>query len=47
MNQRKDLDILIHRYHGIDLDVVWETVNVYLPEVTERIDVIIEELDNN
>lgn len=39
-------DILIHKYHGIDLDIVWETVNTYLPEVAEQIDEIIKQLNN-
>ena len=37
-------DILIHRYHGIDIETVWETVKKDLPEVEEQIVGIIEEL---
>ena len=29
-------DILIHQYHGIDLEVVWQTINQDLPEVGLR-----------
>ncbi len=38
-------DVLIHQYHGIDLEVVWQTINQDLPEVGQRIEQIIEELD--
>jgi len=37
-------DILIHRYHGIDLETVWETVKKDLPEVEKQVSRIIEEL---
>jgi len=37
-------DILIHRYHGIDLETVWETVKKDLPEVEKQVARIIEEL---
>ncbi|MEJ6951703.1 HepT-like ribonuclease domain-containing protein [Natronospora cellulosivora (SeqCode)] len=26
-------DILIHRYHGIDLEIIWEVIKVELPEI--------------
>ena len=38
-------DVLIHQYHGIDLEVVWQTINQDLPEVGQRIEQIIEELE--
>jgi len=38
-------DVLIHQYHGIDLEVVWQTINQELPEVGQRIGQIIEELE--
>ena len=37
-------DILIHRYHRIDLETVWETVKKDLPEVEKQVSRIIEEL---
>lgn len=32
---------LIHHYDGIDLDVVWETVAVNIPELEAKIDAIL------
>ena len=43
MSKRRD--ILIHKYHGIDLEIVWETVNGDLSEVAEEIDAIIRKYD--
>ena len=37
-------DVLIHQYHGIDLEIVWQTINEVLPEVYSRIEYIIDEL---
>jgi len=30
-------DILIHQYFGVDLEIVWNTVNQTLPELKENI----------
>jgi uncharacterized protein with HEPN domain len=38
-------DILIDKYHGIDLEIVWETVNGELLEVVKKIDSIIRSYD--
>jgi len=35
-------DILIHQYFGVDLEIVWNTVNKTLPEVKENIENIKE-----
>jgi uncharacterized protein with HEPN domain len=32
---------LIHHYEGIDLDVVWETATVSIPELKSKIDAIL------
>ena len=41
---------LIHHYEGIDLDIVWETATVSIPELRFKIDAILnaehEEIDN-
>lgn len=28
-------DILIHRYHGVDLEIVWEVMKIELPEIKD------------
>ena len=38
-------DILIHGYFGIDLDLVWEVVEKDIPELKEKIKMIIDELE--
>jgi uncharacterized protein with HEPN domain len=30
-------DILIHQYFGVDLDIIWNTINQTLPELKENI----------
>jgi len=30
-------DILIHRYHGIDLEIVWEVIKVDIPKIEENL----------
>ncbi|MCG8516101.1 MAG: DUF86 domain-containing protein [Halanaerobiales bacterium] len=37
-------DILIHRYHGIDLEIVWEVIKVELPKYKNEINNIISQL---
>lgn len=39
-------DVLIHNYLGIDLDEVWNVVELNLPELKERILLILQELTN-
>jgi uncharacterized protein with HEPN domain len=39
-------DILIHEYFGVDLDLVWEIVERDLPELKEKIERILEEMEN-
>lgn len=38
-------DIMIHRYHGIDLEIVWETANKDIQEVAKEIDIIMSDLE--
>ena len=38
-------DVLIHQYHGIDLEVVWQTISQELTEVGQRIEQIIEDIE--
>jgi uncharacterized protein with HEPN domain len=28
---------LIHRYHGIDLEIVWEVIKVDIPKIEENL----------
>lgn len=37
---------LVHAYFDIDLDVVWDTVTLYVPEMIRQITEIIEALPN-
>jgi len=36
--------LLVHRYFGIDNDVVWSAVETRLPELQDRISVILREM---
>lgn len=36
-------DVLIHAYFGVDLNVIWNTVNERLPELKKDIEKILEE----
>ena len=38
-------DIMIHRYHGVDLEIVWETVDEELMDVKKKINKIINQLE--
>jgi uncharacterized protein with HEPN domain len=38
-------DIMIHRYHGIDLEIVWETINDDLDDVAVKVKNIIKDLN--
>lgn len=38
-------NILVHDYlGGIDLDIVWEVVNIYLPSLKEKVEEVLEEM---
>ena len=37
-------DIMIHRYHGVDLEIVWETIEEELMDVKKKINKIINQL---
>ena len=37
-------NVLVHRYFGIDLDLVWDVVERELPALKTKIDAILEEL---
>ena len=39
-------DILIHRYFGIDLDMLWEIIKKDLPELKKKVQKIKEELSD-
>ena len=38
-------DILIHAYFGIDFDIIWDIVKNKLPELKEKINELLEELE--
>ena len=38
-------DVLIHRYFGVNLAVVWKTVTVRIPEVIPAIQMVINSLE--
>lgn len=38
-------NILVHRYFGIDLDVVWSVVEHDLPEMKSKIEAILQNID--
>lgn len=40
-------DKLIHQYFGVDLDLVWETVRMKLPEFKTQISEILKEIEAN
>jgi len=40
-------DKLIHYYHGIDYEMVWETINSNIPEVEYQIEQILKEISYN
>ncbi len=39
-------DILIHQYFGISLDIVWQTATIEIPELKERIMVILRDSES-
>lgn len=39
-------DKLIHEYFGVDLDIVWEVVNVELPPIKPLIQKVLEDIDS-
>jgi uncharacterized protein with HEPN domain len=39
-------DKLIHQYFGVNLDLVWETVEVNIPELAAVISKMLKELAN-
>ena len=36
-------DKLVHHYFGVDLDIVWDTIEQKIPELKNRIEVILKE----
>ncbi|MFW6311144.1 MAG: DUF86 domain-containing protein [Nanoarchaeota archaeon] len=38
-------DIMIHRYHGVDLEIVWETVEDELMDVKKKVDKMIDQIN--
>jgi len=38
------LDILIHQYFGVSLDIVWQTATIEIPEFKEKLVLILNEL---
>jgi uncharacterized protein with HEPN domain len=40
-------DVLIHDYMGLDLSVVWEVTQRDLPELKQKIEALLKELDEN
>ncbi len=38
-------NILVHRYFGIDLDIVWSVVEYDLPDMKCRVEAILERMD--
>ncbi len=39
-------NILAHRYFGIDVDIVWPTVENDLPELKSKVDLILQEISS-
>lgn len=39
-------NILIHEYFGVDIDVLWQTVNDDLPRLKKQIETLISEMKN-
>jgi len=39
----KTRDKLIHSYFGVDLDILWDIINVDIPELIRKIEKIIQE----
>lgn len=37
-------DILIHEYFGVDLELVWETVQISLPKLNMKLNNILKEI---
>ena len=40
-------DRLIHGYFGVDIEIVWETIQSRLPELKKQIEKILKEIDYN
>ena len=38
-------DKLIHDYFGVDLDIVWDTIQNFLPTLSAQIEEIITEIE--
>ena len=43
----KNRDILIHKYFGVDLELVWKVIKNDAPILKQQINKILEELENN
>jgi uncharacterized protein with HEPN domain len=39
-------DVITHRYHDIDLDVIWEVVEYELSDLKESVENMMRDLDN-
>jgi uncharacterized protein with HEPN domain len=40
-------DVLIHDYFGVDLDMVWQIAQTYLPELKPEIEAILLSVENS
>jgi len=40
-------DKVIHEYFGVDLKVVWKTVNQHIPEIKPLIQKVLEDIEKN
>ena len=38
-------DVLIHEYHGVDLEIIWKTVQEELPPLTPLLEKMLQELE--
>jgi len=38
-------DKLIHEYHGIDLEIVWEVVKTEIPPLKSKFETILRDMD--
>ena len=40
-------NVVVHDYLGVDLDRIWDIVEEDLPALKQKIDIILEEIENN
>ncbi len=38
-------DKLIHEYHGVDLEIVWEVIRTEIPPLRQRFEKVLRELE--